>query len=389
MLEAHGFEDNLSTISPSDSRFDTHKAAASEISRLYGLNTDGYEGFVSGTKPIWFGKYAVKIEKCGSWLVFNRDNDGLKLKDARFCKTPNCPMCQWRRSLKWRAKFLEILPEVQEQFSTHKWLFLTLTIRNCRIDDLREVIKRLNAAFNRLTKLSKFPMVGYVKSVEVTRVWDCYDAFTGKFLGRHGTKWVYQYESQHNTAIRLEPTDEVHPHLHIVGLVKASYLTGRCYLKHSDWVEMWRKSLRIDYEPMVNIQVVKAKKGQKIIPSSEEFSKDNASDSSGMISAICETLKYTVKENDLIGKGFDDEQVNSLWLKKMTEQLYKTRKVEYRGVLKEIGKQLEEAYNDDDLINVDDTEKETIKPIEELNFKWVSALSRYILVKPLEETCNE
>jgi plasmid rolling circle replication initiator protein Rep len=388
MLKAQGFEEHLSTISPSDSRFDSHKSAAAEISRLYGLATDGYEGFVSGKKPVWFKKYAVKIDKCGSWLVFKRDEDGLKLKDARFCKVPNCPMCQWRRSLKWRAKFLELLPEIQNQFTTHRWLFLTLTIRNCGIDDLRDTIKHLNAAFNRLSKLAKFPMVGYVKSVEVTRTWDCHDAFTGSYLGRHGTKWVYQYQNQNNTAIRIEPTDEVHPHLHIVGLVQPSYF-GKKYVKHPEWVEMWKKSLRVEYDPMVNIQVVKCKKGQKIIPSSEEFSKDNTSDTNGMISAICETLKYTVKENDLLGEGFEDDGVNSIWLKKITEQLYKTRKVEYRGVLKDIGKQLEDAYNDDDLINVDDTQKETTKPLEELNFKWVNALSRYILVKPYKETCDD
>lgn len=389
MLQAQSFEGNLSTISPSDSRFDSHKSAASEIARLYGLNTDGYEGFLSGNKPVWFKSYAAKIDKCGSWLVFKRDSDGLKLKDARFCKTPNCPMCQWRRSLKWRAKFLEILPEVQEQFSTHRWLFLTLTIRNCGIDDLRATIKRLNEAFNRLSKLARFPMVGYVKSVEVTRTWDCYDSFTGKYLGRHGTKWVYEQEREHNTAIRLVPTDEVHPHLHIVGLVQSSYFGGKYYVKHSEWVEMWKKSLRIDYDPMVNIQVVKCKKGEKLIPSPDEFSKDNASDASGMISAICETLKYTVKENDLLGDGCDDDEVNSIWLKKITEQLYKTRKVEYRGVLKDIGQTLENAYNDDDLVSIEDTDKETTATIEELSFKWVNALSSYILVKPYEETCDE
>jgi plasmid rolling circle replication initiator protein Rep len=334
---------------------------------------------MSGNRPVWFKKYQFKIEKCGSWLVFKRDGASLKLVDAKFCKTPNCPMCQWRRSLKWRAKFLEILPEVQEQFSTHRWLFLTLTIKNCEIDDLKATIKRLNTAFNRLTKLSKFPMVGYVKSVEVTRTWDCYDAFTGEFLGRHGTKWLYQYQKDHNTAIRLEPTAEVHPHLHIVGLVQASYFT-RNYVKHSDWVDMWQRSLRIEYQPIVNIKTVKCRKKEAIIPTAEEFSKDNTSDKNGMISAICETLKYTVKENDLIGKGCDDDEVNSLWLKKMTEQLYKTRKVEYRGVLKEIGKQLEEAYDDDDLINIkDEPEDNTNEPREEVCFSWRSSISKYVL----------
>lgn len=375
-----GFDDHhLSRISPKDTSFDTHKSASREIARLYGLDTqDGYEGFLSGSKPVLFKDYAIRLKKCGAWLRFVETQDGFKLVDARFCKAPNCPMCQWRRSLKWRAKFLEMLPEVQEQFSsTHKWLFLTLTIRNCDVDDLKTTIKHLNGAFKRLSMRSKFPMIGSVKSVEVTRTWDCYDSFTGSYLGRHGTKWVYQQQQQNNTAIRLEPTNEVHPHLHVVGLVKPSYFSHG-YIKHSEWVQMWRKCLKVDYDPIVNIKMVKCRKNQQIIPTPQEFSDNNNTDKTGMIKAICETLKYTVKEVDLIGKGCNDEQANSIWLKKITEQLYKTRKTEYRGVLKDIGKQLEEAYQDNDLINVNEEKELDNTVTKEVVFTWKDAIHRYV-----------
>lgn len=376
-----GFNESyLSTVSPSDARFESHKATSQELARLYGLDTqDGFQGFVSGKRSVMFSNYSTKIEKCGSWLSFVKGHDGLKLVDARFCKAPNCPMCQWRRSLKWRAKFLELLPAIQENYKTHKFVFLTLTIRNCEIESLKATIKCLNDAFNRLSKNAKFPMVGLVKSVEVTRSWDCYDAFTGEMLGRHGSKWVFQYQKKHNTAIRLEPTTEVHPHLHVVGLVRAGYFKSGNYLKYSDWVEMWKTALRIDYTPIVNIQTVKSKKGQKIVPSPEEFDADNSTDN-GMIAAICETLKYTVKEQDLIGSVCDNDEANSQWLKRITEQLYKARKVEYRGVLKEIGKQLETAYNDEDLIVVN-KDKEIIeeKELEEMTFTWNRVLERYVM----------
>lgn len=371
-------ESNLSTISPSDHKFDGHKKTSREIARLYGLTTsDGFESFLSGQKTVKFSGYSEKIQRCGHWLNFLKTPTGLKLIEAKFCKTPNCPMCQWRRSLKWRAKFLEILPEVQDQFSNHKWLFLTLTIKNCELDDLKTTIKRLNDAFNRLSKQSGFPMVGLVKSVEVTRAWDCYDAFSGELLGRHGSKWVYDYQKKHNTALRLEPTTEVHPHLHIVGLVQSSYFGGNYYIKHSEWVTRWKQALRIEYDPIVNIKAVKCKKGD--LPKPEEFDKDNSVDK-GMISAICETLKYTVKEQDLIGSASKDDDVNSSWLKKITQQLYKSRKVEYRGVLKEIGKELQSAHDDDDLIKINEwrEEEEERANGEEIQFTWAHALERYV-----------
>jgi plasmid rolling circle replication initiator protein Rep len=381
LIEKQGLDKSyLSTVSPTDARFESHKATSQEMARLYGLDTkDGLVGFMSGKRFVMFSRYSTKIDKCGVWLRFVEAHDGIRLIDARFCKSPNCPMCQWRRSLKWRAKALELLPKVQEQYPSHKWLFLTLTIRNCELDDLKGTIKRLNDAFNRLSKQSKFPFVGLVKSVEVTRAWECYDAFTGESLGRHGSKWIFQYQAKNNTALRLEPTNEVHPHLHVMGLVAPGYFAGKNYIKQSEWTEMWQKALRIDYVPIVNIKAVKCKKGQKIVPTPEEFEADKNTDS-GMISAICETLKYTVKEQDLIGKYCTDDQANSQWLKKVTEQLYKSRKVEYRGVLKDIGKQLESAYDDDDLIKIND-EKETTEdgPLPEMVFTWKEAIARYVL----------
>jgi plasmid rolling circle replication initiator protein Rep len=373
-------ESYLSTLSYGDASFDKHKANSQKVSQLYGLDTkDGFVGFMSGSRFVLFPDYANRMEVCGSWLLFVRERYDVKLKlaDARFCKIPNCPMCQFRRALKWRAKFLELLPGVSEKFPTHKWVFLTLTIRNCDLDDLKGTLRHLNEAFNRLSKNVRFPMVGLVKTVEVTRAWDCYDQFTGEFLGRHGSKWVFQYQQRNNTAVRLESTNEVHPHLHVVGLVKSSYFT-HSYLNHSDWVEMWQKALRIDYTPIVNIQAVKNKK----LPKPGEFANNNRLDN-GMISAICETLKYAVKEQDLIGSNCQDENANSQWLKRITQQLYKTRKVEYRGVLKEIGKELEEAYNSDDLITIDeDKEKTKNVDLEELTFTWYQSLKRYVLRQP-------
>jgi plasmid rolling circle replication initiator protein Rep len=370
----------LSTLSPKDAKFDTHKANTVKVSQLCGMDTeDGVTGFVSGKRAVSFSTYSAKIQQCGNWLRMVEAHNGYKLIDARFCKVPICPMCQFRRALKWKAKALELLPKVQEQYPSHRWLFLTLTIRNCELDDLKATIKRLNDAFNRLSKQSKFPFVGLVKSVEVTRAWDCYDKFTGKFIGRHGSKWIFDYEAKNNTALRCEPTSEVHPHLHVMGLVPSTYFNGKYYLKQAEWTEMWQKALRIDYVPIVDIRAIKCKKGQKIVPTPEEFEADKNTDS-GMISAICETLKYTVKEQDLIGKYCTDDQVNSQWLKKVTEQLYRSRKVEYRGVIKEIGKELEAAYNDDDLIGINDNDDKPSEGqnLKEHTFAWYSSLMRYI-----------
>jgi plasmid rolling circle replication initiator protein Rep len=375
---------SLTKHSPSDSKFESHKIIAQEVARLYGLD-DGFVGFIAGKKVISFESYSVRISVCGSWLTFVLTADGkLKLVDAKFCKVPNCPMCQWRRSLKWRAKFLALLPQIQEKYPTHRWVFLTLTVRNCELEDLRTTLSHLTKAFNRLSQLKRFPMDGLVKSVEVTRAWDCYDS--GEFVGRHGTKWVVKWEYDNKRQLKLEPTTEVHPHLHICGLVRASYFsTG--YISHDEWVEMWQKSLRVDYQPIVNVKAVKPKKGVKLLPEPEEFADNPDADKSGIVKAICETLKYTVKEQDLVGAYCTDEAANAAWLKGITQQLYKTRKVEYRGVLKEIGKELDKAFNDDDLIRVnDDKDSPEDSNLQQITFRWIKGINQYIqIVKQPEE----
>jgi plasmid rolling circle replication initiator protein Rep len=371
---------SLSKLSPGDVRFESHKATAQEIARLYGLE-DGFAGFIAGKRIVSFERYSVKINACGSWLKFVQTPDEkLKLVDARFCKSPNCPMCQWRTSLKWRAKFLTLLPQIQEKYPSHRWLFLTLTIRNCELDDLKTTLKRLNEAFNRLSKLKRFPMDGLVKSVEVTRTWDCWNGDV--FLGTHGTKWVVQWEIGNKRRLRLEPSTVVHPHLHVCGLVPAGYFAGKNYIRHDEWIEMWKQCLRVDYEPTVNIKAVKPKKPTNLLPKPEEFANDSSADDSGMVQAICETLKYTVKEKDLLGSSCKDDTTNSTWLKSITQQLYKARKVEYRGVLKDIGKEIEEALKNADLIKVSEEDDPLEKPnLPELEFQWIRAMEKYILVE--------
>lgn len=375
-------ESYLSLISPQDARFDDHKATSIIVSDLYRQDA-GPSNFTSGPKgkSVEYGSYSLKIHNCGQWLKFVKgENQKLKLIDAKFCKIPFCPTCQWRRALKWRAKFLTLLPTIQEQYPNHRWLLLTLTIKNCELDDLKANIQHLNQSFKRLNELKIFPMIGSIKSLEITRAWDCYDIFTGEYLGRHGTKWLRKHSIKHpNQPLSLQPTTEVHPHLHIVGMVKSSYFMGNNYLSQDKWTELWQQSLRVDYKPIVDIRAIKAKINKMVTP--EEFDSNPEADKSGMVKAICEVVKYTVKKTDLVGMNDPDHlEDNAIFLKKLTEQLYRTRRIEYKGVLKTIAKELEAAYNDDNLININDEAKKDDNNYEELTFKWYQSLEKYILL---------
>lgn len=365
----------LTVMSPSDVKFDNHKAIANKVAKLYELEGNGFVGFMSGTRIVSFSNYATKIYSCGSWLKFVHLTSGkLKLTNARFCHVPNCPMCQWRRTLVWRAKFLTVLPKIREAYPSHRWVFLTLTLKNCKVEELKQTVQHMSQSYKRMRALADYPFEGYIRSLEVTRAWDWYDR-DRNFLGRHGTKWYYDSKEGDKHEWTAEPTDYVHPHYHVLALVPASYFSGSKYVKQDRWSEMWGQSLRVDYKPIVHIQTIKAKKGTIAI-APEELEQDDT----GIVKGICETMKYTVKEQDLLGLFSKDDHNNSHWLKLITEQLYLLRRIEYSGILKEFGKEVKIEENDNENLIKGSEEKSSNEEIEkELIFRYRVELEKYVL----------
>ncbi|HEY9599038.1 MAG TPA: protein rep [Cyanophyceae cyanobacterium] len=243
----------------------------------------------------------------------------LKLSSARFCRVRHCPVCQWRRSLAWKAKAYKVLPQIVEKYPKHRWLFLTLTQKNCKITELRETIQLMNKAFKRLTELKAFPSIGWLRSLEVTR-------------GQDGS---------------------AHPHFHCLLMVPSGYFSGQSYLKQAEWVALWRKCLRLDYNPVLDVQAIKnGRKPMELVP---------------------ELLKYCTKESDMT--------VDREWLLELTRQMHKLRAIATGGVLKEYLKALEDEP--EDLIHVDGDDEAIASDEDEthLYFGWKQKEKKYRLVK--------
>ena len=303
----------LSDISPADKPWDIHRAQSDEIAKLYELV--GYE------------RYAERIRECSQLLTYalKCNDDGeirLKLKEARFCRVRHCLVCQWRRSLMWRARFFKALPEIQAKYPTARWIFVTLTVKNCWLGELRSTLTWMNSAWQRLTQRKAFPALGFIKSVEVTRGVD-------------------------RTA---------HPHFHCLMLVPAGYFS-KGYIPQAEWTSLWQSCLKTDYTPVVDVRVIKGKKGT--LKGTLEASND------AMAQAVCETLKYSVKPTDLLA----DPQ----WLDELTKQLQKTRAISVGGCLKEFFSE----DDPEDLINTEITEEMIEDTIATICFDWAETIRRY------------
>lgn len=303
----------LSDISPKDKPWDARRAEADIVANLYA--EAGYEG------------YSERMSDCSRRLEFAVMLDDLgdrkfHLQAARFCRVRFCPVCQWRKGLMWRARLFKGFPKIIADYPSARFIFLTFTVKNCPLDELRDQVKAMNEAWHRLANLKTFPALGFVRSLEVTR-------------------------SEDGLA---------HPHFHVLMMVKSSYFSHG-YIKQSEWTEMWRQSLRVEYTPVINVQAVKNLKPSKDTELSE------------VAAGVCETLKYSVKPSDLIQ--------DSEWLDGLTQQMHKLRSVSLGGIFRQYLKETEP----EDLIHSDDDAVELSEDAYQLFALWDGYVKRY-RIKP-------
>jgi hypothetical protein len=219
----------------------------------------------------------------------------------------------------WQARFYEALPELMQQYPTAYWRLLTLTVRNCPIEELGPTLTAMNLAWQRLLKRPEFRHVkGWVRAVEVTR-------------GTDGS---------------------AHPHFHCLLMVPPKMATGKSYVTKERWMELWRSCMRLDYDPWVWIQAVK-KLGQK------DGAATGPGDTTAIRGAVQEVLKYSTKPTDMV----NDPQ----WFLELTRQVHKRRFIATGGLLKNVLR-VDDEESDEELALLDSTEEQLGR--ERIPFDW-------------------
>ena len=255
------------------------KLQADKIAALY--EEIGYDSYANRIRQC--SRYARFVEKSFWVPSYNDERElidvhevtKLRLTDAVFCRVRLCPICQWRKCKRWQALALKNYPIIKKKHPLHRWLFLTLTIKNCKLSRLHSTVKNLNKSFLKWVKWKSFPADGWIKSLEVT--------------------------------LSEEDSTRCHPHFHVLLMVPNSYFNDReMYLTQPDWVNAWRKAAKLDYDPIVDIRAVSLGEEKKILP---------------------ELLKYGVKPDDLAN-------VTAPQLKSLTQQLHGIHAVNKGGLLR-------------------------------------------------------
>ena len=291
--EALSFDLSLSSLVPGDVRWIYFKICSLQSCKL--LLEMGIEE-----------KKLKALNNCCNYLTYKEFEDPEKegvtkfrLVDAEFCRNRIlCATCNILTTSRNRLNFIKVFPKVLEDYPKSRLLFFTFSIKNCRLDNLNATIDKLNKGWRKISLSSfykKMGAIGYLKTIEIT-------------VNEDGT---------------------LHPHLHILVLLEDErYFEPGNYISHDEWISIWRKCVRVNYDPAVHV---------KAVPKIES------------VKRITEYLfKYVCKPHQLsTGKlllGID-KQVKGL------------RLVSTGGVLKEYARMLEEVEDmlgkkDDDITGI-------------------------------------
>ena len=274
---------------------------------------------------------AERLRGCGDFLFFHELEDGnKKLRHMNSCRVRLCPLCTWRRSLKVQGQTIEILKAMDGKYS---FILLTLTLVNCAGEDLPKTLDLMFDAWKRMTERKQFR-----------------DAVKG---------WYRALEVTHNVDYGDKSFDTYHPHFHAILVVNKSYFKKSIYVKHNEWVELWRQSIRVDYAPKVNVKKVKGDTVQDVIK------------------ATAEVAKYTVEDEDYIVPEDWDLTLDSVRI--LDAALNNRRLVAYGGLMKELHKKLKlDDVENGDLINVDSEDSTAASTGRELVYWWHAGYRQYI-----------
>ena len=274
-------------------------------------------------------KKGARMIDCAKVLLFKKFEqiEYRKLFKAFMCKILLCPFCMTRKSILIGNNLYKVLQFGADEKKL-EYIHLTLALKNCKINELKDTIELMLKAFEKFRKRDIFQerrggtIKGWFRNLEIT------------------------FNQEDKT---------FHPHFHILLAVEKSYFFKETnpdkYLTQEVALQMWKECLGVDYLPTTDLRKVYYldENGNKII---------NFTDGEGLKKAVEEASKYITKAMELL--SIDDEKLQKKVIRSMLQALSYRRLFAYGGILKNIRAELklqdEEKSN---LINLGDDEIDT------------------------------
>lgn len=150
------------------------------------------------------------------------------------------------------------------------------------------------------------------------------------------------------------------------------------YISQKQWRELWRESLRVDYDPRVDIRVVKPHKQSNTDTSESEVEVQPIDE--GLATAIRYTLKYSTKPDDFLSTDTSVTQLDKEsqeWILGITKQMHKRRAIALGGIFK---KYMSEADPQNLVVDESSTDTgETQDSDPRVTYVWRDEVTNYLL----------
>lgn len=296
-------------------------------------------------------KKTERLLDCASFLIFAKSEAGLVLDKMNSCRVRLCPMCQWRRSLKAYTQTMKILEYLDSKKVPPAYVFLTLTVRNCTGAELSATIDDIMGGLNRLGTYAAFRKAvrGSYRGLEIT-----HDVERVISKARYRQAKSY-YDKLGLTAGDLNPNyNTYHPHVHFLLAVNKSYFKSRDYISQDRWVEYWRRAMRLDYDPVVDVRRTWGKCHEQ----------------------VAECSKYACKDAEYVIPKDYDLSLETVAL--LDQALANRRLVAYAGEMRDAHKALNlDDIDQGDLVHVDGELAEAAKEDPRITFRWSSGYTQY------------
>lgn len=282
---------------------------------------------------------ALRVSNCGTFLEFrsgvdyNGEIHKPRLTGANFCFDRLCPMCNFRRSRKIFNQVFSIVNHLGTD--KYKYLMLTLTVRNCKAEDLSSTIDRLYSGIHNLFKQKRVKKIalGCFRALEIT----------------------------YN-----EDRKDFHPHFHIIIAVPSSYKAKHPdYISQSEWLSSWRSAYGDDSILILDVRFIDGYDGM-----------DNIS-SDSLKKAVCEVAKYSVKSSDYLLSN--NSSLTDFLVLIFAESLRNRRLCSFTGIFSKARKELNlDDVEDGNLVHIETEEDLTPFAYELIvRYKWHVGLGGY------------
>ncbi|MTM89446.1 hypothetical protein GMB21_12980 [Turicibacter sanguinis] len=247
------------------------------------------------------------------------------------------------------SKIIQAIEEDKE----YAYLFLTLTQKNVRAEELDKTLDDMMYGWNKFMKYKKVKDVvkGSYRGLEIT-----YDQ--NSII----TKKMYQEKKEYYQKLTLKVGDKnpnfdmYHPHFHVLIVVNKRYFKNKEYLSQEVWRELWAKAMKLDYLPQVNIKRVKGNTAE----------------------AVAEVAKYSAKDSDyVIAKDLD---LSMNVVETLDYALQGRRLVSFSGIMKDLHKKLNlDDAEDGDLVHIEtDRDEELEGELKLETYAWNVGYMNYV-----------